>query len=251
MSAQTSTPFIDDGGHGEIPTIFLHSLAGNSTHWSAQLPNVRKNGRAIALDLLGHRKPADHSQQPLTIESLVQDVKATIDQLNLEKVILVGHSMGGSIAAAFAGQYPDQVAGLLLVDPPGDSTQMPEEQVQQILGAMNSEAYSGFMEAYWQQMLQDSTEATIATVMNGLRKTTKDTMIQLTTALFRFNPVPSIDQYTGPKSIVAIPPTESPASLHKLRPEIPTHMLEGVSHWLHMDKPDAFNDILSDFIKSF
>lgn len=250
MTTQASTIFINDGGQGETPIIFLHSLGGNSAHWAAQLAHTRKMGRAIAFDLPGHGKSINVEPQTLTIKSLVHHLKTALDQLNLEQAILVGHSMGGAVAAAFAGEYPKQVAGLLLVDPPGDSTQMPEEQVQQIIGAMNSDAYTGFIEAYWQQMLQGATESTHTTVMDDLRTTAKDTMIQITKALFKFNPLPSIDQYAGPKQIVAIPATESPFSLHILRPEIQSQLIEGASHWLHMDKPETFNQILNNFMKS-
>ena len=44
----------DDGGSGGVPVVFIHSYAGDTTHWTAQLAHLRKTRRAIALDLRGH-----------------------------------------------------------------------------------------------------------------------------------------------------------------------------------------------------
>uniref|UniRef100_UPI003083F334 alpha/beta fold hydrolase n=1 Tax=Myxococcus vastator TaxID=2709664 RepID=UPI003083F334 len=47
---------VDDGGVGGLPVVFVHSSAGNTTHWAAQLSHLRKRQRAVALDLRGHGK---------------------------------------------------------------------------------------------------------------------------------------------------------------------------------------------------
>ena len=54
MSSQTQKSFIDDGGDGAVPVVFLHSLAGNTRQWAAQLSHVRQSRRAIAIDLPGN-----------------------------------------------------------------------------------------------------------------------------------------------------------------------------------------------------
>ena len=54
MSKKTSNIFVDDGGAGSVSVVFVHSLAGNTQQWSAQLNHIRTTRRAIALDLRGH-----------------------------------------------------------------------------------------------------------------------------------------------------------------------------------------------------
>ena len=131
MSKKISNIFVDDGGAGSVPVVFIHSLAGNTQQWSAQLNHIRTTRRAIALDLRGHGQSLPPANGDYAIDSMAQDIQMAIDQLGVERFILVGHSMGGSVAGAYAGAYPERVAGLLLVDPSGDSTQMPVEEVQQ------------------------------------------------------------------------------------------------------------------------
>lgn len=240
--------FIDDGGAGGVPVVFLHSLAGNRGQWAAQLAPVRAMRRGIAVDWRGHgRSPAapDGDYAP---ETVAQEVQATLAAIGVERFVLVGHSMGGSVAVACAGAYPEWVAGLLLVDPSGDSTQIPAAEAQGYLGALQSEAYTAVIEAYWQQILAGATETTRSAVMQDLRQTERATVVGAMQALFRFNPVPALRAYPGPKLSVITPLNEVPFALHRLVPDLPHIRLEGTGHWLHMDKPEQFNEILADFL---
>lgn len=242
--------FTDDGGSGSTPIVFIHSGAGNTQQWAAQLNHIRPTRRAIALDLRGHGQSSLPPNGDYSINSLAEDVQTVVDRLGIDKIILVGHSTGGSVAIAYAGRYPQRVAGLLLVDPSGDSTQLPAEQVQQYIGALESDAYPEFIEEYWQQILTGSTVQTQTQVMRDLRNTPKVTVVGTTKALFNYNPVPALTDYNGPKLTVITPLNEIPFGLHNLVPELPHIMVTGTGHWLHMDKPDEFNQILDDFLLS-
>lgn len=129
---------VDDGGSGGIPVIFVHSLAGNTQQWTAQLTHVRKSWRAVAFDLRGHGQSLRVAGGSYGIDALAEDVHAVVNELGFPRFILVGHSLGGSVAVAYEGTYPDRIAGLLLVDPSGDSTQIPDAEIQQFIGAVKS-----------------------------------------------------------------------------------------------------------------
>jgi pimeloyl-ACP methyl ester carboxylesterase len=229
MSKKTSNIFVDDGGAGSV---------------------VRTTRRAVALDLRGHGQSLPPENGDYAIDSMAQDIQMVIDQLGIQRFILVGHSMGGSVAVAYAGAYPQRVAGLLLVDPSGDSTQMPVEEVQQYLGALESEAYSSVVEGYWGQILTGSAETTEAKVMQDLRDTSKATVVGVFKELFKYNPVPAVERYDGPKLSVITPLNETPFSLHKLVSDLPHKMITGTGHWLQLDKPEEFNRTMDDFLTS-
>lgn len=240
--------YFDDGGSGSQPIIFLHSLAGNTNQWSAQLNHLRSTHRAIAIDLRGHGRSS--SDEDFSIESMAQDVLEVVNQLGIERFILAGHSMGGSVAIAYAGAHPDRLAGLLLVDPSGDSTQMPVEEIQGYLGALESDAYVPMIEGYWQQILEGSTSETQEIVMTDLRNTAKDTVVGVSKALFNYNPVPHLISYDGPKFSMITRFNQTPVSLHNLVPDLPHQLLSGTSHWLQMDKPQEFNELLDNWLAS-
>ena len=250
MSKKVSKVYIDEGGDGSLPVVFVHALAGNTQQWSAQLNYVRTTRRAIALDLRGHGQSLPPENGDYAIGSMAQDIQTVVDQLDIERFILVGHSMGGSVAGAYAGAYPERVVGLLLVDPSGDSTQMPVEEVQQYIGALESESYSNFVEGYWSQILTGSTETTQARVMKDLRDTPKATIIGVFKELFKYNPTPALERYDGPKLSVITSINETPFSVHNLVPNLPHKMITGTGHWLQLDKPEEFNQIIDEFLSS-
>ena len=255
MTSTTDSPaintvnlHIDDGGAGNPPVLFLHSLAGNATQWDAQLAHLRTSRRAVALDLRGHGRSPSGAAGDYGIAALVEDVHVAVQRLGLPPMVLVGHSMGGAVAAAYAGANPEQVAGLLLADPSGDSTQMPREQVAQIMGAMDSEAYAPFMDGYWAQILDGATDETVARVMADLHATPRETVVEISKSLFEFNPTVALRRYSGPKLTVITHLNEGPMALQALDPGLDVVAMRGVGHWLQMDKPDAFNEILDEFM---
>lgn len=248
MAPMETTLHIDDGGTGGLPVIFLHSAAGHTGHWTTQLELLRLHRRALAIDLPGHGRSPHPHDGIYSIESLSGSVKETIDALGIERYVLVGHSLGASVAGSVAAADPQRTAGLLLVDPPGDSTQMPPEEVAQILGALHSPAYDDFMKGYWRQILDGSTEETVQQLMADLDRAEKEMMIALVEELFAHNPVPAVQAYPGPKLSVIVPVNDTPISLHNQVSDLPVQEITATGHWLQLDKPAEFNDFLNRFL---
>ena len=124
--------FVDDGGaldahSGRPPVVFLHAAAGDTTHFSAQLAHLRGTRRALALDFRGHGRSAPPRDGDYSIAALAADVARVADAMNLGRFVLVGHSMGGAAAVAYAGAHGDRLAGLLLLDPASDGRALPAE----------------------------------------------------------------------------------------------------------------------------
>ena len=239
---------VDDGGSGGSPVVFIHSSGGNTTHWSAQLAHLRKTRRALALDLRGHglsQSPKDGDYQ---LVSQAGDIDAVVNQAGIRKFVLVGHSMGGSVAIAYAGLHPDRVAGLLIVDSGGDPKQFPEEQKQQMIKAMESDAYASVTESYWKQLLVGSAPGVQERVMKDMQRMPKEMVISQVKELFWFDPKPALGRYHGPKLSVITPGNDTKFSLHKLQSEFPHMVVTGTGHWVHLDKPEEFNRILDEFL---
>ena len=168
---------IDDGGSGGIPVIFLHSLAGNSSHWDAQLKHLRTNRRAVAFDLRGHGRSQPPKNGDYSIESQAGDVEVVSNYLGIERFVVVGHSVGGTIAIAYASSHPERVAGLLLADPSGDIKRVPEAHFHQFLSALKSESYSNVIEDYYSQLLLGARPDVREKVLLDLRNTPHETVI--------------------------------------------------------------------------
>lgn len=95
--------------------IFLHGFLENSTMWNEVIKNLPRAYRKITLDLPGHGK-SDNIGYIHTMEEMAEVVRALVDLKKLKKITLVGHSMGGYVALAFAEKYPDLVKSLVLMN---------------------------------------------------------------------------------------------------------------------------------------
>jgi pimeloyl-ACP methyl ester carboxylesterase len=237
--------FVSDGGAGDIPVLFLHSFGGSTKHWDNQLEHLRPNRRAIAFDLRGHGQSEAPGNNNYNVDALASDIAAIADSLRLNKFILVGHSQGGSASIAYAGKHPERVAGLLLIGTPGKT---PGDQSKSIITALESDKYPVVMEDYMKKLLTNSTLSTNKLEREGMNKLSKETSISIIKSLFRYDPLPDLRNYPGPKLIVSRFDEEQPNSLHNYFPGIPHKRVEGTSHWIQLDKPNEFNSILDEFL---
>lgn len=96
--------------------VFLHGWAASSFSWRLNIPTVAKHFRAMAVDLPGFglsMKPSEGLNLSTVTEILLKFLKG----LGVERFSLVGHSMGGAVAAHVAAAYPEKVEKLILVNP--------------------------------------------------------------------------------------------------------------------------------------
>lgn len=235
---------VDDGGTGGVPVVFVHGYGGDSEQWSAQLAHLRTTRRAVALDLRGHGKSAAPATNDYTVESLAEDINAVVDSLGLTRFVLVGHSMGGSASIAYAAAHPDRVAGLVTVGTPGRT---PPAMGQQIMAQIQAN-YDSVTTAYWDKLLTDAQPAVRERVTSWMRSVPKEPSIVIIGELFRFDPVPALSQYPGPRLAVHTSQENTPNDLQNLVTGLPHRAMEQVSHWMHMDKPEEFNRILDEFL---
>jgi len=105
--------YLDWGGSGD-PIVFLHGGALTAHTWDLVCIGLRDTHRCIALDLRGHGD-SDWADD-YRIETATADVAALVATLGAARCNLVGMSLGGNIAAHFAGAHPAQTASLTLVD---------------------------------------------------------------------------------------------------------------------------------------
>lgn len=100
-------------GHGPETILALHGVSSLAYAWKAIGENLSNEYRFIAIDQRGHGdsgKPKDG----YTVSLYCKDILGFINALSLEKIILLGHSMGGRNATVFAAEYPDRVSKLIV-----------------------------------------------------------------------------------------------------------------------------------------
>ncbi len=243
--------YIRDGGSEEhpdsLPVLFLHSLAGNGGQWALQLDHLRRHRRAAALDFRGHGESDPAEDGDYSIHGLAGDVAAVADQLGLRRFILAGHSLGAAAAIEYAGRHPARVAGLLLVDPNGDQSRMPAREIEPFLESLRADPLAE-LESYFRQLVIGGDPDAARWILQDLRLTHEDAVLGAVTGSVRYQPLPALERYTGPRLSVISDMNRLPYSLHKLLPDLPVHRMTGTGHWLMMDRPEVFNHLLDEFV---
>ncbi len=96
--------------------LFLHGFDNDGHVWDGFAPALAPYYRTLAIDQRGHGESDWDPEGRYDHETMARDIETVLDGLGIERVALVGHSLGGRVAMRFAGRNPERMAGLMIVD---------------------------------------------------------------------------------------------------------------------------------------
>ena len=108
---------VDVAGQG-LPCLYLHGGPGNGSESIARLagPMLQQHFKMIYLDQRGSGRSASDPNKNYTMERMIQDLEDVRERLQIKQWVVMSHSFGGTIAAAYARKHPGRVQGLVLVN---------------------------------------------------------------------------------------------------------------------------------------
>lgn len=106
----------------------VHGITANCCCWEVMASTLFPQYRVMAMDLRG-RGRSDKPNQGYSLDHHIRDINCLLDDLNIKKVVIMGHSLGAFIGLAFAARYPDRIDRLILVDGGGD---LSKEQMDKV-----------------------------------------------------------------------------------------------------------------------
>ena len=238
---------------GEGPVaLFIHGFPLDSSMWIEQLEDLGSLRRCIAVDLRGFGRSAPVTGAPLTMEQHAADLAAVLDLVSAEQADIIGLSMGGYVAMAFADMYPDRVRSLALIDTRSgaDSDEgkagrnaMAERLLDEGRNAIAETMESGLLSpqatiavrARLRSMVEACPYETIVGALGGMRDRPDRT------AVLRQIAVPAA-VIVGEQDTVA-PPTEAEAMAVAL-PDAALTIVPGAGHMAPIEQPEAVNEAL-------
>jgi pimeloyl-ACP methyl ester carboxylesterase len=243
-------------GTGDPVIIFIHGWSNTGAIWDAQMKYFARKYKVIGIDLPGFGK-SGNNRDDWTMTRLGADVATVITELDLDKVVLVGFSMGGPVAIEAANALPAEVAGVVLVDemqnvemrfPPPvasfmDSIMMdfvtnPTTEKLVAGGFFKMDVDSAFKQV--QAMLKDAP-------MTGWRELLHDYM--------RWYNEDMVTTLKGLKvAVTAINSDKEKtniAAFKELVPSFQAKIVPGVGHVIMWDDPQMFNQLLEESIQEF
>jgi pimeloyl-ACP methyl ester carboxylesterase len=129
--------FVDVGPRDAGALLFVHGLGGNWQNWLLTLPAFMREHRCLAVDLPGFGR-SELPPEPVSITGYARTLDALCSQLGIERVTVVGHSMGGFIGAELTIAFPTRVDRLVLISAAGLSIENTRKQPLLTLARVSS-----------------------------------------------------------------------------------------------------------------
>jgi len=240
-------------GAGEPTLVLVHCWSCDSSYWTNQVDHFSADHRVVTLDLGGHGESGIH-RFDWTMESYGADVAAVVEALGLDRIVLVGHSMGGSVIIEAARLLPGKVIGLVGVDTLQDvEKMMTEEQLEAFLAPMRQN-YSTVTKAFVSNFLfvADSDSSLAERIAEDMASAPPEIAISSMSYLQRHPKAERLDLVKVPLVCInsdRFPTNVEVDSRHAVSFELMT--MTGVGHFPHMEKPDEFNALLEQALAGF
>jgi len=244
-----------DEGEGP-PLLFVHGFPLNRATWSKQVAFFKAKHRVIAPDLRGLGESAS-STGPVSMDRFAGDLYTLLQRLATGPVVLIGHSMGGYVALAFAKTYPDALRGLVLVGTKaGRDTPEAAATRRVTAGKVKAEGVSVVVDAMAPKMLSPGNKdaATAASVHGFMAPSRPEGVIGALLGMAdRPDAAAWLEQIRIPTLVITgeddtiIPPGESAALVRSI-PGAEFKAIPKAGHLVAFEQADAFNAALDDWL---
>jgi len=235
-------------GDGEPAIVFIHGWTCDRTYWRFQIPEFRKSFRVIAIDLPGHgASKAD--RKSWSIDGLGADVAAVVRGLKLEKVVLVGHSMGGPVALAAAPRLRGILRGIVAVD----SLQNVEfsassDAVDRMVKRFESD-FEGARTRFMSAFFADPDSEVLKWILAKRDGPDRKAATSLLTAYSRFDFKSALAAAGVPvRAINAADAFRTAVEINRKYGDFDAVLISDVGHFLMLEKPVEFNRHLRTMI---
>jgi pimeloyl-ACP methyl ester carboxylesterase len=239
-------------GTGPKTVILVHGWTCDDTTWTEQVPALAKQYRVVTLDLPGHGKSDSPKDGKFSMDLFARAIEAVRAEVNADRVIVVGHSMGSPVVIRYAQLYPEHTVALVLVDGLVPALQYPNANVgarpKRSVG-MAGPAGRGNREVMIRSFFSVSTTPAMQTkIMNMMLGAPEATAVgamdatddPITPADFVLK-VPTLGLYAGR-------PLASKLALQPHFPNLEYTQIPDTGHFLMLEKPEEFNRLLLAFL---
>ena len=237
-------------GSGREAIVLIHGWTCDLGFWRGQIPDLSKRARVIAIDLPGHGQ-SDKPDIAYTMDLFARAVDAVMVDAGVERAVLVGHSMGTPVARQFYRKYPKKTLGLVIVDGPlqplGDKKMM-DGFIAPLRGPDYKKVAAGFIDSMMGPEVPPS-----------LREQIKTSMLSTPQSVAVSAMEGMADDSIWGRDKIEVPvlavmakgpfwPADNEQVFRSIAPNLDYQMWPGVTHFLMMEKPKAFNDAVLAFV---
>jgi len=242
-------------GTGRPALVFVHCWCCQQSFWDAQVPYFSQKHRVVTLDLAGHGKSGTDRER-WTIPSFGRDVASVVERLDLEQVILVGHSMGGPVILEAARHMPEQVIGLVGVDNFQDMGQRwLREELDKLLDAMREDFEAATRNFVLTMFLPTADSALVGRVAADMSSALPEVGMGAMEAMFSWYEEDfdqAVAEISAPLHCISSDLWPTNVEVNKRYfPTFDVSLMPGRGHFIHMEDPETFNRLLDEVVEKF
>src|SRR3989441_3888944 len=243
-------------GKGNHTIVFVHCWAGNSGFWRKQVPALADKARLVLIDLPGHGQ-SDKPHTQYTMDFFASAVLTAMRDAHVDKATLVGHSMGTPVICRVYKQAAEKVAALIAIDGVLRKPKMPAEQAEKFMAAFRAPEYrENTRQGMGALFPVPGTEALRDQVVSELLATPQYVMAGAMEGMFGADqPDWDVKKAAVPVLVINAPnpmwTEEYKDYVRSLSPRTDYRLIEGVGHWLMLEKPGEFNTALIGMLRKF
>ena len=237
-------------GDGETALVFVHCWSCDKSYWSGELEYFGSKYKVIAIDLAGHGE-SGLGRVEWTIENYGKDVKAVIDKEKLDKVILIGHSMGGPVALAAAQLLGNRVKALIAIDTFQDIEEvLTQEQIDGFY-KMFEEDFTGTTKEFVKGLFAENADSNLVKrIAEEMSSAPPNIALASFRSLFKYGEAANFDKINVPVRFINSDkyPTNIEAAKRHIK-DFDLKIISGVGHFPMLEKPGEFNSVLNETIE--
>jgi pimeloyl-ACP methyl ester carboxylesterase len=238
-------------GAGPVALVFIHGWICDRTHWRHQVDAFADGHTVVTLDLAGHGN-SGKDRDDWTANRFGADVQAVVEALDLPRVILVGHSMGGQVALEAAARMPERVLGVVGADTLHNVETVVDPDQWNSLMKMYEADFAGTCANFVKYMFPEPTEDT--GLSDWVRGNMCDADAEIAIAIGR--QMPNFDQ-SAMLAAAGVPVrcinsgktavTDIEANLRY--GNYNAVLMDGVGHFVMLERPEEFNRLLAEAVE--
>ncbi len=234
-------------GKGEPAVVLVHGWSCNENYWNAQVDPLKAHYTVVLVDLAGHGA-SGKNRTDWSMGNYGEDVATVVRQLPNHQVVLVGHSMGGTVALEATRRIGDRVIGIIAVDALKSIGQppMPEKQIETRIAAFRADFIGETRKFVSESLFPKSANPLIVNkVAYDMSLASPVVAVASMQALLSTDLAPVVADIHVPVMAINsdLAPTDD-ARIRKSLPDFKADVIPHTSHFLMMDDAQRFNPVL-------
>jgi pimeloyl-ACP methyl ester carboxylesterase len=236
-------------GNGSPALVFIHGWLCDQTFWSAQVEKFSQSNTVVTIDLPGHGLSGmDRKDWPLSAYGA--DVHIVAEHLGLDQVVLIGHSMGGAVVLEAARLMPDRVIGIVAVDSLHNAEfKYTPDQIENFLTAFETD-FAGACESATASWFGEGADPELVErVTSDLCDGSPEIGLALQREFFTYDMASALAAVDTPVRYINASgfPTVPEINM-KYQADFSGVIVQDVGHFLMMEKPEVFNELLRQVV---